>query len=61
MYLLASALFVMSGLFFSAGHHEIGSVGDEVCQYGSVFCENPQYTLTGAVLAALWGAFVSVR
>jgi hypothetical protein len=61
MYLLAAALFVMSGLFFSAGHHEIGSVGDGVCQYGSVFCENPQYVLTGAVLAAVWGAFVSVR
>jgi hypothetical protein len=61
MYLLAAALFVMSGLFYSAGHHEIGSVGVEVCQYGNVFCESPQYVLTGAVLAVLWGAFVSVR
>ncbi len=61
MYLAAAILFVLSGLFYSAGHHEIGAVGHMVCQYGSTFCDNPQFVLVGAVLATLWGAFVSVR
>ena len=61
MYLLAAGLFVLSGLFYSASHHEIGSVGVEVCRYGSLFCEHPHFVLAGAVLAALWGSFVSVR
>ena len=45
----------------AAGHHEIGSLGVEMCRYGSTFCENPIYVLAGAALAAIWGAFVSVR
>jgi hypothetical protein len=61
MYFLAGVLAVLSGLFYAAGHHEIGTVGVEMCRYGSTFCENPVYVLTAAILAALWGAFVSVR
>jgi len=61
MYLLAAGLFVLSGLFYSASHHEIGAVGVEVCRYGSLFCQHPHFVLAGAVLAALWGSFVSVR
>jgi hypothetical protein len=61
MYVVAAVLAVLSGLFYAAGHHEIGSVGVEMCRYGSTFCDHPIYVLTGAILAALWGAFVSVR
>jgi len=61
MYLLAAAMFVLSALFYSASHDEIGSVGIEVCRYGSAFCQSPHLVLIGAVLAALWGTFVSVR
>ena len=61
MYFVAAALVVLSGLFYAAGHHEIGSLGPEMRRYGSTFCDNPVYVLAGAVLAALWGAFVSVR
>jgi len=61
MYFVAAVLAVLSGLFYAAGHHEIGSFGVQMCQYGSTLCENPIYVLAGAVLAALWGAFVSVR
>jgi hypothetical protein len=61
MYFVAAVLLVLSGLFYAAGHHEIGSVGVEMCRYGSVFCDNPVYVLVGAILAAVWGAFVSVR
>jgi hypothetical protein len=61
MYFVAAVLVVLSGLFYAAGHQEIGSFSADVCRYGSTFCDNPVYVLTGAGLAAAWGAFVSVR
>jgi hypothetical protein len=61
MHLVAGALLVLSGLFYAADHHEIGSLGVTMCKYGGVFCDNPAYIFVGAVLAALWGTFVSVR
>jgi hypothetical protein len=48
-------------LFDAASHHEIGSFGVTMCQYGSPFCDNPLLVFGSACLAALWGAFVSVR
>ncbi|MGY3357331.1 hypothetical protein ACVWZK_003994 [Bradyrhizobium sp. GM0.4] len=41
MYYVAAALLVLSGLFYSASHHEIGSFGVTMCTYGSAFCNNP--------------------
>jgi hypothetical protein len=61
MYFVAAVLTVLAGLFYAAGNHEIGSFGVQMCQYGSTFCNSPIYVLAGAVLAALWGGFVSVR
>jgi hypothetical protein len=61
MYFVAGALAVLSGLFYAANHHEIGSLGVTMCRYGSTFCDNPSYVLVGAILAALWGTFVSIR
>jgi len=61
MYFVAAVLAVLSGLFYAAGHHEIGSVGVTMCQYGSSFCDNPFLVLVGAGLAAVWGTFVSIR
>jgi hypothetical protein len=61
MYFVAAVFAVLAGLFYAAGHHEIGTLGVQMCRYGSAFCENPIYALVGAVLAATWGAFVSVR
>ena len=61
MYFVAAVLTILSGLFYAASHHEIGTLGVEMCRYGSTFCNSPAYVLTGAILAALWGAFVSVR
>jgi len=61
MYFIAAVLAVLAGLFYAAGHHEIGSLGVQMCRYGGTFCENPIYLLVGAVLAAIWGAFVSVQ
>jgi hypothetical protein len=60
MYFVAGVLTVLAGLFYAAGHHEIGSLGVEMCRYGSTFCDYPVYVLVGAILAAIWGAFVSV-
>jgi hypothetical protein len=61
MYFAAAALLVLSGLFYAAGHHELGSYSADVCRYGSTFCENPHYVLVGAGLAAIWATFVSIR
>jgi hypothetical protein len=61
MYFVAAVLAVLAGLFYAAGNHEIGSVGVDMCRYGSTFCDSPVYVLAGAILAALWGAFVSIR
>jgi hypothetical protein len=61
MYFVAAVLAVLAGVFYAAGHHEIGSWSADVCRYGSTFCDSPTYVLAGAILAALWGGFVSVR
>ncbi|OIQ70102.1 hypothetical protein GALL_482880 [mine drainage metagenome] len=61
MHFVAGALAALSGLFYAAEHHEIGPLGVKMCQYGSPFCDNPSYVFVGAILAALWGTFVSVR
>jgi hypothetical protein len=61
MYFAAAVLAVLSGVFYAAGHHELGSMSADVCRYGGVFCDNPLMVLVGAGLAAVWGAFVSVR
>jgi len=61
MYYVAAVLVVLSGLFYAAGNHEIGSFGVTMCQYGGTFCDKPVYVLVGAGLAAVWGMFVSIR
>jgi hypothetical protein len=61
MYFVAAVLAVLAGVFYAAGQHEIGSWSADVCRYGSTFCDSPTYVLAGAILAALWGGFVSVR
>jgi hypothetical protein len=61
MYFVAAALLVLSGVFYAAGHHEMGSYGADVCRYGGTFCDNPHWVLTGAGLAAVWAKFVSIR
>ena len=61
MNFVAAVLLVLSGLFYAADHHEIGSLGVTMCRYGSTFCDNPSWVFVGAVLAGLWGTFVSIR
>ena len=61
MYLVAAVLAILSALFYAAGNQEIGTLGTEMCRYGSTFCRSPTYVLVGAILAGLWGALVSVR
>jgi hypothetical protein len=61
MFFVAAMLAILSGLFYAAARHEIGSLGVAMCQYGSPFCDSPFLVLVAAGLAACWGAFVSVR
>jgi hypothetical protein len=60
MYFVATVLLILSGVFYAAGQHEIGSFSADVCRYGSTFCDSPAYVLAGAGLAAAWGKFVSI-
>ena len=61
MYYVAAALLVLSGLFYSASHHELGQLGANMCTYGSAFCDSPVIVFTGGALAAAWGMFVSIK
>ena len=61
MYVVAAILIALSGLFYAAGQHELGSLSVEICRYGGTFCDNPIYVLVGGLLAGVWGAFVSMR
>jgi hypothetical protein len=61
MYFAAAVLTVLAGLFYAAGNHEIGSWSATMCEYSSTFCDSPSYVLGGAILAALWGGFVSIK
>ncbi|MBR0795866.1 hypothetical protein JQ615_10730 [Bradyrhizobium jicamae] len=61
MYFVAAVLLVLSGLFYAAGHNQIGSLGTTMCQHGGMFCDSPFLVLVGAALAAAWGKFVSIR
>ncbi len=54
MFFVAAVLTILSGLFYAAGRHEIGSLGVAMCQYGSPFCDNPLLVLVAAGLAACW-------
>jgi hypothetical protein len=61
MFFVAGVLAVLAGLFYAAGHNDLGSTGVTMCRYGSTFCDHPLYVLVAAGLAAVWGALVSVR
>jgi hypothetical protein len=61
MYYVAAALLMLSGVLYSASHHELGQFGAGVCSYGGTFCDNPVVVFTGAALAAAWGMFVSIK
>jgi hypothetical protein len=61
MFFVAGILAALAGMFYAAGHHQIGSVGVTMCRYGPTFCDNPHWVFIAAALAAVWGAFVSIR
>lgn len=61
MYFVAGLLVALAGLFYAAGHSQLGKFGAQMCLYGDVFCRHPVYVLIGAGLAAIWGAFVSIK
>jgi hypothetical protein len=61
MYFAAAALAILSGVFYAAGHRELGAYSADVCRYGGMFCDNPTIVMVAAGLAAVWGKFVSIR
>lgn len=60
MFYIAGLLAALAGLFYVSGLNQIGDVGQQVCEYGSLFCEHPIYLLVAAVLMAAWSLVVSV-
>lgn len=58
VYVVAFILAVGAGLFYAAGADGLWS--NTLCNYGSVFCEHPSWLGGAAILALLWGAFVSI-
>ena len=58
MYVFAFILAVAAGLFYAAGVDGLWS--DPLCVYGSMFCEHPSWLGVAAILALLWGTFVSI-
>jgi hypothetical protein len=61
MYYVAGLLVVLSGILYAAGNNDIGSYSSQICQLGGTFCDHPYYVFVGAILAALWGTFVSIK
>jgi hypothetical protein len=58
VYVVAFILAVASGLFYAAGSDGLWT--STLCGYGSIFCEHPTWLGAAAILALLWGAFVSI-
>lgn len=61
MFFVSGVLVILAGLFYAAGHNQLGRLGSQMCLYGDTFCQHPVYLLVGAGLAAAWGALVSMR
>ena len=57
MYFVAAVLAILSGLFYAAGHHEIGSFGVHDVPLWQLVLRQPAYVLVGAGLAAALGRF----
>ena len=55
MFFVAAVLTILSGLFYAAGRHEIGSLGVAMCQYGSPFCDNPLLVLVRCRVGCVLG------
>ena len=53
MYFAAAVLTILSGLFYAAGNHELGSIGSDVCRYGGSFCQNPITCWSARIVAGL--------
>jgi hypothetical protein len=58
MYVVAFILAVAACLFYAAGADGLWT--DPLCRYGSMFCEHPIWLAGAAIIATLWGKFVSV-
>ncbi len=58
MYIFTFVLAAAAGLFYMAGTDGLWS--DPLCVYGGVFCDHPSWLGAAAILALLWGIFVSI-
>ena len=59
MFLIATLLAIAAAVF-SAASVDTAGWATQVCRYGDVFCMNPSWLVTAAVLAAIWACFLRV-
>jgi hypothetical protein len=59
MFLIA-ALLALAAAVFSAASVDTAGWATQVCRIGDVFCVNPSWLVTAAVLAAIWACFMRV-
>jgi membrane protease YdiL (CAAX protease family) len=60
MFFITGLLFVLSGLFYAAGHGELGLSLRPLCQYGDTFCVHPEWLLYAGVICLVWTLFLNV-
>ncbi|MET0527045.1 MAG: hypothetical protein ABW003_01645 [Microvirga sp.] len=59
MLLISTVLTVAAGLFYAASVNSAGWAM-QVCRYGDIFCMNPSWLITAAILSAIWACFMRV-
>lgn len=59
MFLIACILFFAAGLFYAASINTDGWAM-QVCRYGDIFCMNPSWLITAAIVSAICAGFVRI-
>ncbi|QUS39998.1 hypothetical protein RPMA_15045 [Tardiphaga alba] len=59
MFMIASILTVAAGIFYAASINNT-AWAVRICRYGDMFCMNPSWLFTAAILAILCALFLRV-
>ena len=59
MFAIATLLTIAAGVFYAASVNTTGWAM-KVCRYGDIFCMNPSWLITAAVLSLIWAFFLRV-
>jgi ABC-type transport system involved in multi-copper enzyme maturation permease subunit len=59
MLFVATILMLAAGIFFGAGNNN-APWANQVCSYGSAFCQHPSWLGIAALLSLIWAMFLRV-